>query len=500
MTEQILALLPISIVLIFSLIVMLTEVSIKKNKEILAYISIIGLFLASLSSIYLWKQNQNYSFKISLFNNMLSIDNYSIFFYLIFLLCSGITIFISVPYLKRENFEHGEYYSLILMSLSGMMLMVSANDLIMAFLGIEIMSIAIYVLVGFVRNNIKSNEAILKYFFLGSFSAGFILYGIAMIYGYCGTLNFNEINSILQTKENISRLSLINIGAVLILIGTLFKVAAFPFHVWAPDIYEGAPSPVTGFMITAVKVASFGLFIKLIIMIFSHITSYWIDILAYISIFTMFTGNLFAFTQENIKKMLAYSSISHTGYLLIGLSILMLNKNDSALTNSLLFYLVSYSVSSLGIFACISYIGSKGEKYNNIEDYSGIGFKYPLIGFTMSIFMLSLVGFPPTSGFFAKYYLFSSAIKEGMGYLVLIGIINSILSIYYYLRVISVMYLKESKINLESDLGRTSTKIAMVYTAIATIWLGIGTFNLASIFPGFTSIIEWSQLSIKSLF
>ncbi|GIW21697.1 MAG: hypothetical protein KatS3mg068_0704 [Candidatus Sericytochromatia bacterium] len=253
-------------------------------------------------------------------------------------------------------------------------------------------------------------------------------------------------------------------------------------------------------MITAVKVASFGLFIKLVLLIFSYALSYWIDILAYISIFTMFVGNLFAFTQENIKKMLAYSSISHTGYLLIGLSILMINKNDYSLTNSLLFYLVSYSISSLGIFACISYISSRNEKYSNIEDYSGIGFKYPLIGITMTIFMLSLVGFPPTAGFFAKYYLFSSAIKEGMAYLVLIAIINSILSIYYYLRVISVMYLKDYKTSIDTDLGRTSTKLAMLYTAIATIWLGIGTFNLASIFPGFTSIIEWSELSIKSLF
>jgi NADH-quinone oxidoreductase subunit N len=500
MVEQILALLPISIIIVFSLIAMLTEVSINKNKEIIAYISIIGLVFASLSSIYLWKQNQDYSFKISLFNNMLTIDNYSIFFYLIFFLCSGITIFISVPYLKRESFEHGEYYSLILMSLSGMMLMVSSNDLIIAFLGIEIMSIAVYVLVGFIRTNIKSNEAILKYFFLGSFSAGFILYGIAMIYGYCGTINFSEINTFLQEKENTLRLSLINIGAILILIGTLFKVAAFPFHVWLPDVYEGSPSPITGFMITAVKVASFGLFIKLVLTIFYKATPYWIDILSYISIFTMFVGNLFAFTQENIKKMLAYSSISHTGYLLIGLSVLLLKSNNFSLANSLLFYLVSYSISSLGIFACISYISSKGEKYSNIEDYSGIGFKYPLIGITMSISMLSLIGFPPTSGFFAKYYLFSSAIKEGMGYLVLIGIINSMLSIYYYLKVISVMYLKEFKLDLDSDLGKTSTKIVMLYTAIATIWLGIGTFNLISVFPGFSSIIQWSELSIKSLF
>ncbi len=490
--------LPLGLIVIFAISVMLLEVTLTKNKEILAYVSLVGIAFSTISTVTLWK-SQPEGFRFSFFDEMFVVDNFSMFFYVLFLLCAGICIFTSVGYLKRENIEHGEYYSLVLFAVTGMMLMASGGDLLVLFLGLEIMSISIYVLVGFRRRDLKSNEAILKYFFLGAFSAGFILYGIALIYGTTGTTSLLHIKDSLASAGAFNSAKLSMIGVLMILVGVLFKVAAVPFHVWVPDVYEGAPAPVTGFMISAVKAASFALFLKLFLVSFIDLRDSWKDIIVIISVITMFAGNIFAFTQDNIKRMLAYSSISHTGYLLIGIASLT-NSPGNQSANAILYYLVAYSVSSLGIFACISFLSQKGEEFVNTDDYAGIGFKYPLIGITMSIFMFSLMGVPPTGGFFAKYYLFTGALNQGMYVLVLIGLVNSMLSIYYYLRVIAVMYLKESSFTITNDMGKFSTNIVIVYTAIGTLWLGIGTFTLFSVIPGAFSIIEWSKASIQSLF
>lgn len=500
--------LPLGIVVFFAIALMLMEVMIEGRKQILAYVSLGGSILAALSTVSLWNKQET-PFKLSYFSDMFIVDNFSLFFYLIFLLVAGVTSFIAPSYLKKENMEHGEFYSLMLFSVSGMMLMASAGDLLTLFLGLEIMSIAVYVMVGFKRYDIKSNEAILKYFFLGAFSAGFILYGIALLYGSCETTNLLAIKDAIKA-ENFENTNLAMVGILLLLVGVLFKIGAFPFHIWTPDVYDGAPAPVTGFMITGVKAASFAMFIKLFLVSFSAMGDYWRDIILVIAIITMFVGNIFAFTQENIKRMLAYSSIAHTGYLMIGIAALGLNSgngdllgdfnssNDAA--NAILYYLTAYTVSSLGIFACISYLSQKNEDFTNISSYSGLGFKYPLVGIAMSIFMFSLIGVPPTGGFFGKYYLFSSAIEQGMYIPVIIALINSMLSIYYYLKVIVNMYFKEAHYELSTDNGKISTNIVLVYTLVATIWLGLGTFTLFSIIPSSMSIMEWSRASISSLF
>jgi NADH-quinone oxidoreductase subunit N len=489
--------LPLSLIVTFAIIVLLMEVFMTKHKELLAYVSLGGVIITALSTAAIWNREENY-FRLPFFDEMFVIDNYSLFFYLLFLLCAGITIFTSVGYLRREEMVHGEYYSLILFAVSGMMLMASGGDLLVLFLGLEIMSIAIYVLVGFRRRDTKSNESTLKYFFLGAFSAGFILYGIALIYGTCGTTVLTKISDVIAS-DGFAYDRLVLIGILLIMFGALFKVAAVPFHNWVPDIYEGAPAPVTGFMITAVKAASFALFLKVFLVSFIDLNDSWRDIIIIISVVTMFIGNIFAFTQENIKRMLAYSSISHTGYLLIGIAAIGSFPGNTA-AESILYYLVAYSVSSLGIFACISYLSQKNEEFVNIEDYAGLGFKHPLIGLAMSLFMFSLIGIPPTGGFFGKYYLFSAALNQGMFYLVLVGIINSMLSIYYYLRVVTVMYLKQPVYSISSELGKTSTNIVLIYTMIGTLWLGFGTFTLFSVIPGAFSILEWTKISIQSLF
>ncbi len=506
--NEYLAFLPLGIIVTFAIAVMLMEVLIEGRKQILAYVSLGGIIISALSTVMIWNKNDS-PFRLSFFSDMFVVDNYSLFFYLLFLLSAGVTTFISPSYLKKENMEHGEYYALILFSVSGMMLMASGGDLLTLFLGLEIMTIAVYVLVGFKRYDIKSNEAILKYFFLGAFSAGFILYGIALLYGSCQSTNLITIKEAMRA-EDFAYTNLSMIGILLMLVGILFKVGAAPFHLWTPDIYEGAPAPVTGFMITAVKAASFALFLKLFFVSFTSFGDYWRDILVVIAVITMFVGNIYAFTQENVKRMLAYSSISHTGYLMIGIaSIGSIDGNGDMLStfggtseaaNAVLYYLSAYTVSSLGIFACISYLSQKNEDFVNINDYAGIGFKYPMIGIAMSIFMFSLIGIPPTGGFFGKYYLFSSAIKQGMYIPIIIALINSMLSIYYYLKVIVKMYMQKGDYQLEKESGSISTNIVLVYTVIATVWLGMGTFTLFSVIPGAVPIIEWTRTSISSLF
>lgn len=495
--DNIFPFLPFGIITAFAIIVMLLEVFVNNKKEVLAYVALTGIGLASVSTVSLWS-NKGEPFRNSFFNEMFVVDSFSLYFYLLFFASAAIATITSVGYLRRDEMFHSEFYSLLLFAVSGMMLMASGGDLITLFLGLEIMSIAIYVLVGFRRHEIKSNEAVLKYFFLGAFSAGFILYGIALLYGATGHTALVKIGDIISSSD-FKYTSLATIGMLLILVGTLFKVAAFPFHTWTPDVYDGAPSPVTGFMISAVKAASFAMFLKIFLVAFIDIKDSWVDIIKVLSVLTMITGNIFAISQTNIKRMLAYSSISHTGYLLLGIASLDSSYSNGS-ANAILYYLVSYSISNIGAFACISYLSQKDEKFLNIDDYAGVGFKYPLIGLAMLIFMLSMIGVPPTAGFFGKYYLFSSAMSQGMTYMVLIALVNSMVSIYYYLKVVATMYLKPLVNEFPSEEGKISTNLVLVYTMASTIWIGLGSFNIFSIVPGVSVLVEWSKVSIQSLF
>lgn len=433
-----------------------------------------------------------------IFHGLFAMDRYALFFTLLFLACGAITTLIALYYLPREQMAHEEFYALMFLSISGMIVLAGGTNLVSLFLGVEIMSMAVYALAGFRRWSLRSNESVLKYFFLGAFSSGILLYGIALIYGATGTFSLAGIAEWLGTAENGMR-PLFVIGMALSLIGMGFKVAAAPFHSWTPDVYEGAPAPVTGFMATAVKAASFAFFLRVLQTGFMPAKAEWVQVLAALAVLTMFTGNILAFVQPNIKRMLAYSSIAHTGYLLMGLVALSASPENNAGT-AILYYLVAYSLTNLGLFACISFLSKQGEKLVNTEDYAGVAQKYPWIALAITVCLLSLIGLPPTAGFFGKYYLFTAAIQQGFTWLAIIGIVNSILSVYYYLKVVVTMYMKEPSADWTGVAGLKLTRVAATICVVAILWAGIGSFNLLAVFPGAEPLLSAARSSMSTLF
>jgi len=372
-----------------------------------------------------------------LFGGMLKLNQYSVFFDILYLLIGLLTLIFSQGYLMKKGTEfRGEYPALILFSVIGMMLMTRANDLVILFLGLELLSLSLYVLVGFLRDNLLSNEAGLKYLLLGAFATGFFLFGAALTYGATGTTNYNEIASAVSSGTILSHLYL-SLGIGLLLIGFAFKVALVPFHMWSPDVYQGAPTPITGFLCTAPKAAGFGALIKLFIIAFPGVYPQWQNIFWILAALTMSVGNISALMQSNVKRMLAFSSISHAGYLVLGVLVL-----DSVGLSAVLFYLVIYSVMNLGSFAIILAV-EKEESGLGFEDYRGLATKHPWLAAAMTLFMISLAGFPPTAGFIAKYGLFSAAVANGYIWLVVIAVINTLVSVYYYIRLIVNMYMEE---------------------------------------------------------
>ena len=372
-----------------------------------------------------------------LFGGMLKLNQYSVFFDILYLLIGLLTLIFSQGYLIKKGTEfRGEYPALILFSVIGMMLMTRANDLVILFLGLELLSLSLYVLVGFLRDNLLSNEAGLKYLLLGAFATGFFLFGAALTYGATGTTNYNEIASAVSSGTILSHLYL-SLGIGLLLIGFAFKVALVPFHMWSPDVYQGAPTPITGFLCTAPKAAAFGALIKLFIIAFPGVYPQWQNIFWILAALTMSVGNISALMQSNVKRMLAFSSISHAGYLVLGVLVL-----DSVGLSAVLFYLVIYSVMNLGSFAIISTV-EKEESGLEFEDYRGLATRHPWLAAAMTLFMISMAGFPPTAGFIAKYGLFSAAVANGYIWLVVIAVINTLVSVYYYIRLIVNMYMEE---------------------------------------------------------
>ncbi len=382
---------------------------------------------------------------VSLFNGMMVSDSYSNFFNMVFLAAAFFTALSSFRYLDHEKLQYPEYYVLLLFSAFGMMLMASSLDLIVIFIALELMSLAVYVLVGFRRADRRSNEAAMKYFILGSAASAVLLYGTALIYGSTGHTNVKSVLSLIQTNPDAAT-PVFMLGSLLVLFGFLFKVASAPFHMWMPDVYEGAPVPVTGFMTTGLKAAAFASFIRVFVsmgygkglsdVFQSHIH----DILWVAAVLTMVVGNFVALTQTNLKRMLAYSSIAHTGYLLIG--ILAGSKSDLGFAPGIL-YVVVYAIMNLGAFVILTVLAARDDSGLNLHDLSGLSQRHPWIAFAMAVFLFSMAGIPPTAGFAAKYLLFYSAIQAGEIPLVVIGVLCSAVSVYYYLRVLVYMYMRE---------------------------------------------------------
>ena len=451
---------PVLVLSVFTMLVLLMDLFIGKNKSGLVFISLTGLLLTAVSSF------AKTDWPVRSFGGSYVVDHLSVFFTMVFCISSALAILISVEYNRREKIRVGEYYSLILFCTVGMIILASSTDLIMIFLGIEIVSLCLYVLAGIRRGDVRSSEAALKYFLLGAFATGFLLYGMALLYGTTGTTKLAGIAEAIGSGQMSSQ-PLVLMGMVLLVLGFGFKVAAVPFHMWTPDVYQGAPTPVTAFMAVGPKAAAFAAFFRVFTEAMPELASSWDMILSIIAVITMFVGNLGAIVQTNIKRLLAYSSISHAGYLLIAII-----ARNSLGGSALVFYMLVYTFMIFGAFGIVILIGREGKENLELEDYSGLGFQSPLLALSMSIFLLSLGGLPPLAGFIAKFYIFQAALNEGYVILVVLAVLNSAISFYYYLRVIVYMYMKEPQGEFQITLTPI-TLLVIVISVLVTVELGL---------------------------
>ncbi len=414
------------------IISILIELYSQDGKTVLPWFSFL-LFLGTGFYSLMTVENQSI-----VFQNMLSSGGITNIFYFIFNIGAALVCLLSIDYTKKYGINYSEYYILIQSSVLGMMMMAGAKNLFMIFLGLEVMSVCFYVLAGVNRKKEKAIEASLKYFLLGAFATGFLVYGIALIYGSAQTTSIDVITAgFAEYSSNIIFL----VGILLFLIGFSFKIAAFPFHMWVPDVYQGAPTTITGLFSTIGKAAAFAAIIATLNALFSgESTSLFLPYLAVLSIFSMLFGSIVAIAQSNIKRMLAYSSISHAGYILIGLA-----AGTSTGVAGVVFYLAVYTFMNLAAFGIIALVEGENDKNLDINSYAGLGTKSPVLAALLAIIMFSLAGIPPLAGFFAKYYIFIAAIKSGLTWLAILGIISSVISVYFYLRIVVIMYFKESE-------------------------------------------------------
>jgi len=408
------------------------------------------------------------------FFGLIQFDTYSLFFHWLLGLVAFLVILAADSYLERENLAPAEFYALILFATAGMGVLASAQELLTAFIGLEMSSISSYVLAGYRRDSVKSSESAVKYFLLGSFATAFFLYGIALVYGASGSTNLMQIASA-DPSSNLLRL-----GLTLILVGLGFKVAAAPFQVWTPDVYEGAPTPVTALFAAGPKAATFALLLRIFTTIHAA-TDFWFWAFWILAVATMFVGNLGALVQTNVKRMLAYSSIAHAGYTLVAFAAVTTMKLDPETLAgpayaAVLFYLLGYSLVKVGAFTIVSEIGGKGESYQTLDDFAGLGTRQPFAAAAMTLFLLSLLGLPITAGFFGKFYVFKAAINSKLIWLAVLMTINSTIGAYYYLRVIVVMYMREHKGDVPAEAATSLSPTAamvVVVAALATLYLGL---------------------------
>jgi len=456
-----------------AMLVMVADlVSTDPDRESLAGVALVGLATAAGAALCLWAGGNG----AGGFGETLRADRYALFFALLLIAATALTILLSVDFLRLHALPAGEYYALMLLSTSGMVFMAAANDLIVIFLALEIMSVAVYVLVGMLRREVRSNEASLKYFLLGAFATGFLLYGIAFFYGATGS---TRLDVVAQAVARDGLTPFLLLGLALVLVGFGFKVALIPFHVWTPDVYEGAPTAVTAFMAVGVKAAAFAAFARVFAGALVSVAASWTGVLWVLAALTMTVGNVGAVTQRNVKRMLAYSSIAHAGYALVGL--VTATKAGEA---ALLYYLVVYAVMNLGAFGVLIALGRRGEPNEMLQDFAGVGFRQPVLGLTMAVFMLSLAGIPPTAGFAGKFYLFSAAVDAGYVGLAVIGVLNSVISVYYYLGVLVQMYMTEGTRPIDAPATRPYLLATILFAGVATLLLGVfpsGTMELARV-------------------
>jgi NADH-quinone oxidoreductase subunit N len=455
------AIIPVLCVTLAGLVAMLAEAFRGRNERMpIGGLAIIGLAGAAVASVLLWNRNAT-AFGV------VTADNFALFVNLVLVVVGVFTVLFASQTLDRDGMPAGEFYVLLLFSIVGMMLMVQATDLLVVFLALETMSIAVYVLTGFRRDQQASTEGAFKYFLLGAFASAFLLYGIAFLYGVTGSTSLDRIGSVIAA-QSMSGNPLILIAIGMLIVGFGFKVAAVPFHMWSPDAYEGAPAVVTGFMSTGVKAAAIAAFARVFLTALEPMIASWAPVLWLVAAATMIVGSVVGVAQTSLKRMLAYSSIAHGGYLLVGL--VAGNETGKA---ALLFYLAAYAITNLGAFGVIALLGSRERANDDLRDYAGLWQTHPVLAGLMTVFLLSLGGFPPTAGFIAKWYIFSAAVGAGYYWLAVIGVLSSVVSVFFYLRVVVMMYMTERDARPVPLAVSGAAMAGLVATVAGVLYLGI---------------------------
>jgi len=444
-----------------TLLMVLDPVIHKRSSSLFGHISILALLAGIGGALY------GYDHQGAAFGGLLVVDGFATFFRILVMVVGILTVLPSYRFLQRQNGETGEFHALLLFSIAGQCIMASANELIVIFIGLEISSIASYVLAGYLRDDKRANEAALKYFLLGSFATAFFLYGVAMIYGATGTINLTKVRDVVM-GQTVSPI-FIGVAAAIMFVGLAFKVSASPFQIWAPDVYQGAPTPVSAFLSAGPKAAAFAVFLRIFMTAFEPIAAAWMPLVWTSALLSMTIGNFAALLQTNIKRMLAYSSIAHAGYVMVALTA----QSDIG-TAAAMFYLAGYAFMNVGAFAVVSHLSGRGEKYQSIEDFKGLAQKQPMTAAMLTIFLLSLIGVPLTGGFFGKFYIFKAALESHLVWLTVLGLLNSAVAAYYYLRILVMMYMHEpGEAVIEAEPLSPSLGLALILPALGTLFLGI---------------------------
>jgi NADH-quinone oxidoreductase subunit N len=432
-----------------------------RSKRAIGHIALFGLCAALVAAVAAFRNPG------PAFSGMVVVDGYATFFRVLVIVAGILIVLSSFSYLRRERAESGEYYSLLLYSIVGQCILAAGNELIVIFIGLEISSIASYVLAGFLRRAKLSSESSIKYFLLGSFATAFLLYGIAMIYGATGTTNLLEIRQALPRAAGV----LVGAASALMFVGFAFKVSLAPFQVWAPDVYQGAPTPVTAFLAAGPKAAAFAVLVRVYMTAFGPMSGLWEPVMWISALLTMIIGNFAALTQTNIKRLLAYSSIAHAGYVLVAVT-----AHSETGTAAAMFYLAAYVFMNVGAFAVVAHFARQGERYLEVQDLAGLATRQPVTAALFSVFLLSLIGVPLTAGFFGKFYVFRAALGAGLEWLAVLGLLNSAVAAYYYLRILVVMYMQEP--------GEATASLPPPAPSIqATLWISAAATLIFGVFP-----------------
>lgn len=494
MIEQLLSALPMAIIVIGAFVLMLLSHSKTFNLDRLNLVAVFFLSISFILEYNSFGENHTAFLFQDVFGKSFILDDFAAIFDLMFTLGAILTLLINNDYFKSRHYFNGEYFALILFSVFGMMMLSHAHELVTAFIALEIASLSVYALVGYHKDNRVSSEAMMKYMVLGSMTGAFYMLGTALIYGAVGSTSLGDISLFVATKD-ISEMTLLVVGSTLIMITIMFKIGAVPFHSWVVDVYHGAPYPITMFMASTFKIAIFAIALRLYIVNFAPINHFWTELLQAITILTLIGGSWLAISQTLVKRMLAGSSIVHSGYLLIAISSIGLGSELAA--PAIMFYLIAYFLSAVGSFGILSFIASQSKKQMRYEDFKGFATRRPYMALMMSIFMLSLAGFPSTIGFLGKFYIFTAAIESGQILLAGLGILTAFISVYYYFKLIAMMYFYPSD-TPQKKLPIDVSTILIVMMAMIVIWGGIGT-SLIPFIPGADGFIDIAKQAIGSL-